>query len=167
MTLDVKQTRLPGVGIKFGFTTAHGSRVTVVQHNDGIREMYVHRRASDDDPAVVLELADEEARQLGALLGGAYERPRIVEELELALGELSIEWIPVPPTSPWTGRSLADCAFRVRVGVTVIAILRDPEPISGAQPDDVIQEGDTLVVVGKAGQVRDFRRLLAEGPSAA
>ncbi len=72
MTLDVKQTRLPGVGVKFGFTTAHGSRVTVVQHNDGIREMYVHRRASDDDPAVVLELADDEARQLGALLGGAY-----------------------------------------------------------------------------------------------
>jgi TrkA domain protein len=164
MTLDVRQTRLPGIGVKFGFTTAHGSRVTVIQHNDGDREVYVHRRASDDDPAVVLELADDEARQLGALLGGAYERPRIVEELELALGELSIEWTPVPDTSPWIGRTLADCAFRARAGVTVIAILRDPEPISGAQPDDVIQQGDTLVVVGKAGQVRDFRRLLDEGP---
>lgn len=164
MTLDVRQTRLPGVGVKFGFTTASGSRVTVIQHNDGDREVYVHRRASDDDPAVVLELADDEARQLGALLGGAYERPRIVEELELALGELSIEWTPVPETSPWIGRTLAECAFRARAGVTVIAILRDPEPISGAQPGDVIQQGDTLVVVGKAGQVRDFRRLLEEGP---
>lgn len=167
MTLDVRQTRLPGIGVKFGFTTAHGSRVTVIQHNDGDREVYVHRRASDDDPAVVLELADDEARQLGALLGGAYERPRIVEELEMALGELSIEWTPVPDTSPWIGRTLADCAFRVRAGVTVIAILRDPEPISGAQPDDVILSGDTLVVVGKTGQVRDFRRLLAAGPDAA
>ncbi len=167
MTLDVRQTRLPGIGVKFGFTTAHGSRVTVIQHNDGDREVYVHRRASDDDPAVVLELADDEARQLGALLGGAYERPRIVEELEMALGELSIEWTPVPDTSPWIGRTLADCAFRARAGVTVIAILRDPEPISGAQPDDVIQQGDTLVVVGKAGQVRDFRRLLTAGPDEA
>lgn len=164
MTFDLKQTRLPGVGVKYGFTTASGSRVTVIQHNDGDRDVYVHRRASDDDPAVVLELADEEARQLGALLGGAYERPRIVEELEMALGELSIEWTPVPETSPWIGRTLADCAFRVRAGVTVIAILRDPEPVSGAQPDDVIKQGDTLVVVGKAGQVRDFRRLLRAGP---
>ena len=163
MTLDVKQTRLPGIGVKFGFTTVHGSRVTVIQHNDGDREVYVHRRASDDDPAVVLELADDEARQLGALLGGAYERPRIVEELEMALGELSIEWVPVPTESPWIGRTLADCGFRARAGVTVIAILRDPEPVSGAQPEDVIAEGDTLVVVGKAGQVRDFRRLLVSG----
>ncbi len=164
MTFDLKQTRLPGVGVKFSFTTASGSRVTVIQHNDGDREVYVHRRAADDDPSVVLELRDDEARQLGALLGGAYERPRIVEELEMALGELSIEWTPVPPQSAWIGRTLAECAFRARAGVTVIAILRKPEPISGAQPDDIIQEGDTLVVVGKAGQVRDFRRLLAHGP---
>ena len=27
---------------------------------------------------------------------------------------------------------------------TIIAILREPEPVTGAQPDDVIQEGDTL-----------------------
>lgn len=163
MTFEVKQTRLPGVGVKFGFTTAHGSRVTVIQHNDGDREVYVHRRATDDDAAIVLELADDEARQLGALLGGAYERPRIVEELELALGELAIEWVPVPDESPWIGRTLADCAFRARSGVTVIAILREPEPVSGAQPDDVIAAGDTLVVVGKAGQVRSFRKLFAAG----
>lgn len=163
MVFDVKQTRLPGIGVKYGFTTAGGSRVTVIQLNDGDREVYVHRRAADDDPAVVLELRDEEARQLGALLGGAYERPRIVEELEMALGELSIEWVPVSSQSPWVGRTLAECAFRARAGVTVIAILRDPEPVSGAQPEDVVQEGDTLVVVGKAGQVRDFRRLLADG----
>lgn len=163
MAFDLKQTRLPGIGMKYGFTTAGGSRVTVIQLNDGAREVYVHRRALDDDPAVVLELRDEEARQLGALLGGAYERPRVVEELEMALGELSIEWVPVPATSPWLGRTLAECAFRARAGVTVIAILRDPEPVSGAQPDDVVELGDTLVVVGKAGQVRDFRRLLTEG----
>jgi K+/H+ antiporter YhaU regulatory subunit KhtT len=45
--------------------------------------------------------------------------------------------------------------------VTVIAILREPEPISGAQPDDRLQQGDTVVTVGKAGQYPAFRRLLA------
>ena len=92
------------------------------------------------------------------------ERPKIVEDLEMALGELQIEWIPVPGESPAIGHTLTDCAFRKRTGVTVIAILREPEPISGAQPDDVIQAGDTLVGVGKAGQFAGFRRLLSEGP---
>ena len=85
----------------------------------------------------------------------------------MALGELLIEWVAVPDGSPVIGRSLADCGFRAKTGVTVIAILRDPEPVSGAQPHDVIQAGDTLVTVGKAGDYAAFRRLLAQGPDAA
>ena len=82
----------------------------------------------------------------------------------MVLGELAIEWVPVPDGSPAIGHTLADCGFRARTGITIIAILRDPEPISGAQPSDVVQTGDTLVTVGKLGQYREFRRLLAEGP---
>ena len=160
MTVDLRETRLPGVGVKYAFRTAMGGRVSVILHNDGDRELYFYRRANDDEPTAVIELHDDEARQLGAVLGGAYERPKIVEELEMALGELTIEWVAVQPGSPAIGKSLAECAFRARTGVTVIAILREPEPISGAQPGDVIQEGDTLVVVGKAGQYAAFRRLL-------
>ena len=121
MPLELKETRLPGVGVKWSLVTVSGSRVTVIQHTDGDREVYVHRRDRDDEPAVVLELHDDEARQLGVLLGGAYERPRIVEELEMALGEFQIEWIKVPARSWVHGRTLADCAFRKRTGVTVIA----------------------------------------------
>jgi hypothetical protein len=43
---------------------------------------------------MALELNDEEARQLAVVLGGAYGRPKIVDDLELALGELQIEWCP-------------------------------------------------------------------------
>jgi TrkA domain protein len=164
MPVDLRETRLPGVGVKYAFPTALGGRVAVIMHNDGQREIYFYRRRDDDEPTAVLELHDDEARQLGAILGGAYERPKIVEELELALGELHIEWVPVPDTSPAIGRTLADAKFRANTGVTIIAILREPEPISGAQPDDVLQQGDTLVAVGKAGQFSKFRRLLAEGP---
>ncbi|MDQ3824110.1 MAG: cation:proton antiporter regulatory subunit [Actinomycetota bacterium] len=164
MPVELRQTRLPGVGTKFAFRTAHGSRVAVIQHVDGTHELYVFRRATDDEPRAVLQLDDEEARQLGAVLGGAYERPKIVEELEMAFGELAIEWVEVPPDSPAIGRTLAECGFRARTGVTIIAILREPEPVTGAQPTDVVQRGDTLVTVGKLGQYREFRRLLREGP---
>ncbi|HEU4973287.1 MAG TPA: TrkA C-terminal domain-containing protein [Gaiellaceae bacterium] len=165
MPLELKETRLPGVGVKWSLATARGSRVTVIQHNDGEREVYVHRRARDEDPAVVLELHDDEARQLGALLGGAYERPRIVEELEMALGEFQIEWIKVPPGSWANGRSLAEVALRKRTGgVTVVAILRESESIAGAQPEDVMLDGDTIVVVGQAGQFAAARKLITSGP---
>jgi TrkA domain protein len=164
MPVDLKETRLPGVGVKYGFRIGQGGRLSVILHMDGQREIYYYRRATDDEPTAVIELHDDEARQLGAILGGAYERPKIVEELELALGELQIEWIPVPDSSPGIGMTLADARLRARTGVTIIAILRDPEPVSGAQPEDTIQRGDTLVAVGKAGQFGHFRRLLAEGP---
>ena len=164
MPVDLRETRLPGIGVKYGFRAANGSRLAVILHNDGQREIYYYRRAVDDEPAAVIHLHDDEARQLGAVIGGAYERPKIVEDLEVALGELAIEWIPVPDTSPAIGHSLEECGFRRRVGITVIAILREPEPVSGAQPHDVIQKGDTLVTVGKAGAYAAFRRLLAEGP---
>jgi TrkA domain protein len=164
MTIDLRETRLPGVGVKYAFKTGEGARIAVILHTDGIREIYFFRRSSEEEPQVVIRLDDDEARQLGAVLGGAYERPKIVEELEMALGELAIEWIPVPEGSPAIGRSLAECGFRRRTGITIIAILRQPEPVSGAQPDDVIQEGDTLVTVGKLGQYSAFRKLLAESP---
>ena len=164
MPVDLRETRLPGVGVKYTFRTAQGGRVAVIMHVDGQREIYFYRRSDDDEPTAVIELHDDEARQLGAVIGGAYERPRIVEELEMALGELQIEWIDVPDSSPAIGKTLAECGLRAKTGVTVIAILREPEPVSGAQPEDIIQKGDTLVAVGKAGQFAEFRRLLAAGP---
>jgi TrkA domain protein len=161
MHSELRETRLPGVGTKFTFETSHGARVAVIQHVDGTRELYVFTHAHDDEPRAVLQLEDDESRQLGAVLGGAYERPKIVEDLEMALGEMQIEWIQVPDSSPWIGKTLAEAGFRAKLGITVIAILREPEPVSGARPEDVIQRGDTLVTVGKAGQYPQFRKLLA------
>jgi TrkA domain protein len=164
MPVDLRETRLPGVGVKYGFSLADGGRLAIILHNDGARELYYFRRAHDDEPRAVIRLDDDEARQLGAVIGGAYERPKIVEDLEMALGDLLIEWVAVPDTSPWIGKTLAECGFRAKTGITIIAILREPEPVTGAQPHDVLQTGDTLVTVGKAGQYAAFRKLLAEGP---
>jgi len=163
MPVELRETRLPGIGVKYGFSLDDGGRLAIILHNDGTRELYYFHRAHDEEAQAVIRLDDDEARHLGAVIGGAYERPKIVEDLEMALGELLIEWVPVPENSPWIGRTLAESGFRAKTGITIIAILREPEPISGAQPADTIQEGDTLVTVGKGAQYREFRRLLAEG----
>jgi TrkA domain protein len=165
MPIDLREARLPGVGVKYGFRLDAGGRISLILHNDGKRELYWFRRADDDEPSAVITLDDDEARQMGAVLGGAYQRPKIVEDLEMALGELSIEWVPVPDSSPLIGKTLAEAALRAKTGITIIAILRQPEPVSGAQPNDVIQQGDTLVTVGRAGQYGAFHRMLEQGDS--
>ena len=80
MPVELEETRLPGIGTKFTIRPGDGGRLTVILHNDGKRELYWFRRGSDDEPRAVITLDDDEARQLGAVLGGAYERPKIVEE---------------------------------------------------------------------------------------
>src|SRR3954465_12920791 len=159
MPVQMNETRLPGVGVKYALPLVGGGRLSGILHNDGKREPYFFA-AGADGPRAGTTPEDDEARALGAVIGGAYDRPRIVEELEMALGELQIEWTPGPDPSSCIGKTLAECAFRKQTGVTVIAIIREPESISGAQPDDVIQKADTLVTVGKAGQYPAFRRLL-------
>src|ERR687887_1578901 len=145
MPVDLHETRLPGVGVKYSLRLAGGGRLAIILHNDGKREIYAFAAGDEDgEPSAVIELNDEEARQVGAVVGGAYERPKVVDDLEMALGELHIEWVAVPETSPAIGRTLAECGFRAKTGVTIIAMLREPEPISGAQPGDVIERGDTL-----------------------
>ena len=137
----------------------------MILHNEGQRELYWFPHTDDEEPQAVIQLEDDEARQLGALIGGAYERPKIVEELEMAFGELAIEWRwQESPTRPGDWQD----ARRMRLPPAH----RDhdhrhpprAQPVAGAQPGDVIQQGDTLVTVGKLGQYPPFRKLLAEGP---
>ena len=37
MPVDLRETRLPGVGVKYAFRTAIGGRLAVIMHNDGQR----------------------------------------------------------------------------------------------------------------------------------
>ncbi len=167
MSTDLQETRLPGIGTKFTIRTGEGCRLAVILHNDGKRELYHFRRGTDDEPRSVITLDDDEARQLGAVLGGAYERPKIVEELEMALGELLIEWIAVPDSSPWIGKPSPRRASGRRRGSPSLRSFESPSRSPGRLPTDVIQQGDTLVTVGKAGSYAKFTRLLRQGDDVA
>ncbi|HXV57715.1 MAG TPA: TrkA C-terminal domain-containing protein [Gaiellaceae bacterium] len=161
MPLDLSTDPLPGVGVRYSFATAHGGRLAIVDREDGLFELYYFAQDGDEEPRVVIRLETDEARQAGAVMGGAYRRPALVNELEIALGELVIEWDRVPADSPLAGRTIGEERIRTRTGVTVLAIVRGNEPVFGAQPEDAIQPGDVLVTVGRVEQYDGFRRLLA------
>ena len=165
MPVDLRETRLPGVGVKYAFRTATSAAAwRVIMHNDGQREIYFYRRASDDEPTAVIELHDDEARRLGAVIGGAYERPKIVEELELALGELQIEWVDVPDTEPSDRANARRARVACENGRDGD---RDPAR-AGARERRAARRrhsaGRHARRSRQAGQFAEFRRLLAHGP---
>lgn len=160
--LDVRETRLPGVGTKFSIDTSRNERVSTVVHLDGLREIY-HYADEDAEPQVIV-LNDEEARSLGAILGGVLYRPELVKDLEVVLKDLVMEWIDLPEGSPLVGLTVATCRIRSTTGATIVAILRDAGSVATPHPDEELRAGDTLVVIGRPGSFEPINRLVAEGP---
>lgn len=153
--MDIREHDLPGVGKKFAIKTGEGDRMTVIIHNTGAREIY-HFKEGEDYPFHAIRLSDPDARKLGAVLGGAYFQPPVAESMEMVLEQLSIEWLPVDRSSELAGRTLQESAIRQQTGASVIAILRDGKAYPNPQPDEVIQAGDTLMVIGDREQVSRF-----------
>ncbi len=162
---EVRETRLPGVGTKFTMDTHRGEGVCVIVHTDGLRELY-HFDERDDEEPYRIALNDDEARQVGALLGGVIYRPQLVQDLELALGDLVVEWIELPADSPLVGLTVMTCRIRRTTGSTIIAILRQGGAVAMPHPDEVLQADDVLVVIGTPDVFPIIRRLVAEGPPA-
>jgi TrkA domain protein len=162
--LEVRETRLPGVGTKFTLRTGRGEKVSSVVHLDGMREIYHYTDAADEPH--VLTLNDEEARQLGAIIGGVVYRPQLVKDLELALKDLVMEWVELPPESPLVGLTVATCRIRSTTGSTIVAILRESGSLATPHPDEVLRANDTLVIIGRPETFEEINRLVAEGPPA-
>lgn len=156
---DPSGSPLPGIGVRYGFSTVHGGRLSIIDRDDGSCEVYYFREDDDDEPRVVIRLDAEEARQAGAVMGGAYRRPAVVHELEIALGELLLEWVRVPGDSALVGQSIGEAQIRTRTGITVIAVVRGRSPATAVGPEDVVRSGDVLVTVGRFADHARFRDL--------
>lgn len=162
--VEVRETRLPGVGSKFTIRTHRDEKISAVVHVDGLREIY-HYPGADEEPHVVV-LQDEEARQLAAILGGVVYRPQLVQDLEVALRDLVMEWIELPPDSPLVGLTVRTCRIRSTTGATIVAILRDSGSLAAPHPDEALRAEDTLVIIGRPETFGEINRLVAEGPPA-
>jgi K+/H+ antiporter YhaU regulatory subunit KhtT len=63
---------LPGIGRRYDLDLGRADeRLSVVVRNDGTRDLYVFA-GRRDEPSAVIELSEEQARKLGALLGGTF-----------------------------------------------------------------------------------------------
>ncbi|MCX7747029.1 MAG: cation:proton antiporter regulatory subunit [Clostridia bacterium] len=152
------ESDLPGIGKKVSCTTHSKEKVVLVIHNDGKREFYIMDK--EGDPQASVTLLDEEARRLGGFLSGVMFKPKSVENLELALEGIRIDWYKLDKNSPVIGKKLGGLGIRKNTQVSIIAILKETEFIPNPSSDYVFEAGDTCVVIGKPEKFKDFLEIV-------
>ena len=76
---------------------------------------------------------------------------------------LAIDWLPIGEDSPFAGRTIGDTGARTRTGVSIVAVVRGEDPIPAPGPEQGLEAGDTLVVVGTPGGIEDLVVILRTG----
>jgi TrkA domain protein len=153
---DVRETKLPGIGIRYDFTTSSGSPLGVLVHRSGRRDVLLYSSVDPEACVTTLELEAEDARTLTELLGAS----RIAEELSAVqqnLEGLAIDWVRIERGSEWEGKKLEEAAVHTSIGVSVVAIIHDGQPpIAAPGADEVLAADSIAVAVGTPEGVEAF-----------
>jgi TrkA domain protein len=157
--MRVDEAELPGVGRKFTIQTQSGDEVVIVVHHSVRRQMLYYEGGTGDEPTAALDLTDEEARELGAILGGVLFHPELTGAATTRPAEHAIEWIVVPP-GPLVGYRIGDITQGSEAHI--IAISRDGTLLPNPAPDTRLQAGDTLVLAGTRTSVDAFKTRLVK-----
>lgn len=154
--MRVEESVLPGVGRKFTVTVRSGDRLVIVIHHSGSRELQYYERDNLDEPTAVLDLTDEEARELGAILAGVLFTPEAIGDTQTKLAQDTIEWVRLGPGAPCVGRTVAELREH---GAHLLAVLREGEALIPNPPPSLsLSVGDTLVLAGPRGAVERLRK---------
>ena len=140
---------LPGIGKAYSLETLDGARLLAVVHQSSRRDVYVTPPGAEE-PTASVELSDEQARQFGAALAGAFYKPEALEQVESVVDGLLIDWVTLRDGSPGAGRTIADLEIRRRTRMTVVALVRPgAEPTIAPEPHERLAPGDRIIVIGR------------------
>ena len=148
MADEIRETELPGAGVRYDFTTGAGDPLGVLVHRSGRRDLFVYSQDDPDACVSTLRLDAQDARTLAELLGASRVTAQLVA-LQQDVAGLGIDWVDVEDGSAWAGQSLADARVHTTTGVSIVAIIRAGEALPAPGPDAVMEAGDVCVAVGR------------------
>lgn len=164
--MNLKETDLPGIGKKFVIQTRSGEKLTIIIHDDGRREIYHYDHDNFDDSVSMITLDDDEARYVSAIIGGITYQPTALENIEVALGDLIIEWYRLEPNYKAIGKTIGELRVRERTGSTIIAVIeKNQKKHVNPGPDLLLTADSTVVVIGERLHQQQIRQILLNGKS--
>ena len=157
--MEIFETPLPGIGVRYEFDTEQGRRLGVLVHRDGHRDMLVYCKDDVDSCSETLRLSTNESASMVELLGGTKITERL-SDLRHEVQGLSIEWVTVEPGSPLAGKTIGDGRIRTLSGASVVAVLRAGESFPGPGPDFTLLPNDTALVIGSVEGVVKAHKII-------
>lgn len=155
----VRETKLPGVGVRHEFTTEAGTPIGVLVHRDGRHDVLVYDRVDPDACTALLQLTEDDTRTLAQLLG-ATQLTESLAVVQQQVEGLAIEWITLADDAAVAGQTIGDGQYRTRTGTSIVAVIRDDSSIPAPGPDFAFEAGDTIVAVGTADGLDLVRTIL-------
>jgi TrkA domain protein len=158
--VDLEETMLPGVGVRYELRTRAGERVGIVVQREGGAELAVYDRRDPDRARSVLRLDAEEVDAVADVLGA----PRLAQrfaDLSKEVPGLESGRFPIPEGSPFAGHPLGDTRARTLTGCSIVAVVRDTDVVPSPGPEDVLQPGDVLVAIGSRSGLEKLERHLS------
>jgi TrkA domain protein len=153
---------LPGVGVRYDFTTRDGERLGVVARRNREFELVVYDRRDPDRVRHSVRLDEAAAEALAQLLGA----PRITQrfaDLSKEIPGLESARIEVLPGGPYVGRPLGETRARTRTGASIVAAVSGDSIVTSPGPDLVLTGGDVLVAIGTAHGLAELAELVERG----
>jgi TrkA domain protein len=158
--MELDETMLPGVGVRYEMTTRSGEVLAIVVQREGGAEIAVYDRRDPDRAHGMFRLTAEEVDALAEVLGA----PRLTQrfaDLSREVPGLQSARFPVEPGSPFAGRTLGDTRARTMTGCSIVAIVRGADVVPSPAPGDELRAGDVLVAIGSAAGLEQLDRRLA------
>ena len=157
----VRETKLPGVGVRHEFTTGEGNDMAVIVHHDGRREIMAYDGDDPDACTTLVSLSEPDTQTLAEILGVS---PIIeaVTEIRHEIEGLAIEWFTLPEGSELAGVSIGTGQFRTKTGASIVAVMRNDSAIPAPGPEFALAAGDVLVAVGTHDGLLQLRSLLED-----
>lgn len=157
--MEVIETLLPGVGMRYELQTRSGAHVGIIVYRDGNSEIVGYDKDDPDASTTLLELEEDEADTIAEILG-APRFARKLADLTREIPGLHSAPVRLPSTSVYVGKTLGETHCRTLTGASIVALVRGEQVISSPGPDQVLLAGDTLIVIGTSSGVQKVRQLL-------
>lgn len=161
--IEIRETKLPGVGIQHDFELESGRRIGIITHHSGRRDFLMFDSDDPDMCSIALKMSEEEASLLGEMLG-ANKVVNALANIHQFVGGLSIDWIPVGADWLCSGTPIRDIGLR-QIGANIIAVVRNGKTIPSPDADFQIMGGDTVVVVGRPESIKETHDMMQGDPT--